>query len=332
MRVGILSAVIRTGLLVSSLLTLGVSGQVVSNVDQFNVILKSKEDAALWVKLVKDIKAIQDLWLVDKATMRVDGVKYPGGKAPEIFDDYASVALSIVEEVRRLLEPTDDDTVGLELALEILARPPFNIETAHHAVSILDTLTGYLLNIPTWIETIVSGSIGIDDFNTNPYASIFWLFGGSLRMSSTSAKPRVAWDPERPSFIRRLFLVLKLELDWATEEFEAQQPMLEALAPEFGVEGARAFNSLVLWTGHYAQLVKRVSDDLYAIRKSESFRAVYKNTGAALPADLRKYFQKHLQLPARARQTSLVAGLNELRAAEVMRTEGETIDSSPRAP
>ncbi|KAK6341368.1 hypothetical protein TWF696_008446 [Orbilia brochopaga] len=335
MRVGTIWTMVRVSILTSSLLAVGVhSAMVWSNVDHFDVILQSKEDAPLWAKLVKDIRAIHELWLLDKPTVRIEGFQYPGGKTPETFDDFALVALPIIEDVRMLLEPVDDDTVGLELALMILQQPPFNIDNAADAASILDTLTGYFINIPNWIEGLVSGSQTIGDWNTNPLSAIFWLFGASVATSPTSGKSKIIWDTKRPAFIRKLFLHLKWNLEWAAEEFEAQAPLIEALAPEYSIETEKAFNSMVLWTGHYAQLIKRVLDDLAAIQMTESFEAVYDNSGSPSPVKPKRVIKQYKKPKGGERQTSLVDGIKELRAGEALRTEGgdrvETNDSSPR--
>ncbi|KAF3901348.1 hypothetical protein ABW21_db0201713 [Orbilia brochopaga] len=333
MRVSIFSTVLRASLLASSLLALGVPATVVwSDVDHFDVILRSK-DAAIWANLVKDIRALHELWLIDKPTLRIQGFK-PNGQTLETFDDFAEIALPIIEDIRILFEPIDDDTVGLELALKIVQHPRFGgIENAHHAVSILDTLTGYFINLPSWIEGIISATGNIDNFGSNPLSVVFWLFGASLA-SSPSGKPRIVWDTTRPGFIRKLFLHLKLELQWAADEFETRAPMIEALTPDHSVEIESVFNSMVLWTGHYAQVVQRVLDDLNAIQGTKSFEAVYGTAGSP-KANMKKILQQFKRpWNAPEQQFTLTEELQELREAEALRTEPaaagiETNDESP---
>ncbi|EPS38245.1 hypothetical protein H072_8074 [Dactylellina haptotyla CBS 200.50] len=296
-----------------------------SSLDVFDILLHSKEDRELWAALTMEIKFIRDWYINYGPITRDPDHKYPAWLKP--WDELAVDALKIIEDVRVKFEPVDTDTEEFTYALAIL-EGKFKIDSELDAVTILDTLDGYLQDVPKWVKGVVNLVKGVQSYQVNPYSVIFWFFDGSLVRGTSGGDTMVSWQTSRPGDIRKLLLHSKLEFGWAGAEFQTQQEFLRTFSEDFDYPDLITLETLTTYCTYYSEKLRAMFEIVDRIRKSDAFKSLYEVSGFPLPRDLERFYNQYRNMPPAQRRITLARDIVTLSDAEEVRAVADTIFSS----
>ncbi|KAK6543725.1 hypothetical protein TWF694_000459 [Orbilia ellipsospora] len=302
-----------------------------SPLDIFDILTVKKSDVELWQALAYEITALQGWYEGFGVVTRIPGKQYEEGVIP--WDELAKDGLKILEDIRSRFEPTDSDIEEYEeVSQKLQDEDEFDdIEVPRNALMILDTMDGYLQDVGEWVQSLMPLLRNVELYRQNPYSVIFWLFGASMARLSAGPETQIFWETERPVEIRRVLLRLKWEFNWASAGFYTRLGFVAAFLPDFGFKERNTIETVAAFCAYYSESLSSIIYLIDEIRKTYSFKKVYKVSGYQLPNDLEKFYHRYQRLPRAEQRMTLMEEVNTLSEAEETRVRVDTVFTSQDA-